>query len=190
MGFPRRTTEETHQKQGHATASDVGRVFTDYRQELEWLALFLTGDEKLVEACLVDARTLATTENQVFEEWLEHWARRATINSAAGMQQSRIRQLAATYERRPCLHGEHGPLPSESAELLKLRSPVLTSRLDVLCRFALVLRGIERYSTLESALMLGVGKVSLEAAYCAALESVTTLECELIDQLDETCAET
>ncbi len=31
----------------------IGRVFSQHSEELEWLANFLTGDEKIAAACLV-----------------------------------------------------------------------------------------------------------------------------------------
>jgi DNA-directed RNA polymerase specialized sigma24 family protein len=172
-----------------AGADEIANAFNGYREELEWLALFLMGDKELAEACLVDARSLATIENQVFEEWLEHWARRATIRSAADMQQSRITQLASAYERNPCPHKEHKPLDAETVELLKTESSMLAFRLDALCRFALILRGVEGYSARESALVLGVSRIAVEAAYCAALEFLKFQSCELIAQLDSGMAE-
>ena len=47
----------------------VGRVFSQHREELEWLANFLTGDEKIAEACIVDACAQAESENPSLEEW-------------------------------------------------------------------------------------------------------------------------
>jgi hypothetical protein len=44
----------------------IGRVFSQHREELEWLANFLTGDETIAAACLVDACALAESENRVF----------------------------------------------------------------------------------------------------------------------------
>jgi hypothetical protein len=46
------------------------------------------------------------------------------------------------------------------------------THLDTLARFALVLRGIERQSVPESALLLGIPAVQVEAAYCAALQAL------------------
>src|SRR5208283_1366149 len=48
----------------------VGRVFSQHREELEWLANFLTGDETIAAACLVDACALAESENPGFQEWI------------------------------------------------------------------------------------------------------------------------
>ncbi len=156
------------------TTEQLKRAFLDYRDDLHWLALFLTGDEVMAEACVVDACALATTGNKVFEEWLEHWARRSTVRSAIEMQKSRIAQLAAAYERRPCHHREHH---SFVPEVLK-ENDGATLRMDALCRFAIVLRGIEGYSSHESALLLNVSRTAIDAAYCAALEALAILQHE------------
>jgi DNA-directed RNA polymerase specialized sigma24 family protein len=172
-----------------ATADDIRKAFLEYRDELHWLALFLTGDQAMAKACIVDACALASTQNQVFEEWLNRWARRATVRSAIEKQKSRIIQLAAPYERNPCPHQEHESLAPETVELLKQFSGSALLRIDVLCRFAIVLRGIEDYSPRESALMLNISRSALDAAYCAALESVAILNREIGGELDATIPE-
>ncbi len=155
-----------------ATPEQLHNVFIDHRQDLYWLALFLTGDEITAEACIVDACALATTGNKVFAEWLEHWARRSTVRSAIDTQKGRIAQLAASYERRPCSHRDHQPLAPESITLLR-DSGLAPLRMDALCRFAIVLRGIEGYSAHESALLLNISRAVFDAAYCAAMDTLT-----------------
>jgi DNA-directed RNA polymerase specialized sigma24 family protein len=169
---------------GHATSDDICRVFTEYREEFEWLALFLTGNKDLADTCVVDACALAVPQKQVFLDWLERWARSMTILSAINMQQSRIAQLGATYQRHPCPHREHASLAPGEVKLLKAHPHDIVGRLDVLCRFVLVMRGIEEYSPKQSALMLGINGVVVEAAYCAALESLKMLKYEIVDVLD------
>jgi hypothetical protein len=72
----------------------VGRVFSQHREELEWLANFLTGDETIAAACLVDACALAESENPRFQELILKCACLATIRSAVQIQQRRIVQLS------------------------------------------------------------------------------------------------
>lgn len=181
----KRATPDSSSHVRHATADDVRNAFVEYREDLDWLALVLTGDHEMAEACIVDACTLATTENQVFEEWLEHWARRATIRSAIEMQRGRIVQLGTAYERRPCPHQEHTSLSPDIAELVRKQGDSLIPRMDVLCRCALVLRGIEDYSSREASVMLDVSRRALDAAYCAALDALAVLSCELLRDLDD-----
>lgn len=152
-----------------AEAANVGNVFTRYREELEWLAHFLTCDRNVAAACVVDACALAESENPDLREWLLQWARVATIRSAVQIQQRRIAQLSSVYTKRPCMHGGHLALSTESVEIMVEESMVLTRTLDVLCRCVLVICGLEKRSTQEAAVMLGVDSSVAEAAYCAAV---------------------
>ena len=153
-----------------ATPKDIRKGFTAHRKELQRLALFLTGDESLADACLTAARAFAATYKNVFLHWVLHWVRRATIVSAIRLQPLRIKQLAEMYTARPCLHGAHPLLTSEEIELLKARYRNCALQLDLLCRFALVMYGIEKYSPAQAALLLGVSKEAFDAAYCATLQ--------------------
>jgi DNA-directed RNA polymerase specialized sigma24 family protein len=174
-----RTKADGRLRSRHATGGEVQEAFNQYREGLDSLALFLTGDPRLAEACIVDARALASTHNHVFEEWLEHWARRATILSAIDMQKTRIAQLASAYERCPCPHQEHASTAPEIAELLNKQGEGFIYRTDVLCRCALVLRGIENYSSSEAALMLNISRAAFNGAYCAALQSLAIVTPEM-----------
>ena len=91
----------------------IGRVFSQHREELEWLANLLTGDETIAAACLVDACELAESENPCFQEWLLKCACLATIRSAVQIQQRRIVQLSFAYKQYPCIHGGHRALSSD-----------------------------------------------------------------------------
>ncbi len=162
----------------YATASDLRRVFIQHRNQLHWLALFLAGEEGLADACLSHAWLLAVTRRQVCLDEIEHWARRGVILTAAKIQQNRITQLAAAYRPHPCRHQDHPSLTGPELTLLKAMSHDIVFRIDVLCRFALVMRGIENYSADESALLLEVGRETVDAAYCAALESFRLLDAE------------
>jgi DNA-directed RNA polymerase specialized sigma24 family protein len=167
-----------------ASKEDVRRAFVDHREELEWLARFLIPDPDVAAACVVDACAIATAHNDVFEYWLDTWVRRATIRSAVDMQQARLKQLAAAYEHNPCPHGNHAWLSPEQLLLVYVRSDELATRLDLLCRTALVVRGIEKYSLVECALILGMTRTAVEAAYCAALELLNTVSREIVVDLE------
>jgi DNA-directed RNA polymerase specialized sigma24 family protein len=167
----------------HATGEEVCRAFREHGEELAWLAVFLTADAGLGKVCVVDAFALATTPKDVLAQSLDRWTRRCTIRSAIEMQQSRISLLASIYERSPCRHRNHAPLAPVVLDLLYDKPEELGLCLDVLCRAALVLRGIERYSPTDSALILGVSRTAVEAAYCAALQELEILSCEMLMDL-------
>jgi len=167
---------------------NMGRMFSQYREELQWLANFLTGDERVAAACVVDACALAESENPGFQEWLLEWGRLATIRSAEQVQQKRIAHLSSTYALRPCIHGGHAALASDSVELLVEESCVLMARMDVLCRFALVICGLEKRSAQDAALLLGVDQNSVEAAYCAAIKALEVIGCEQLQRQNDFAA--
>ena len=168
----------------YATGEDVREAFREHREELAWLAVFLTADTELAKVCVVDAFALATTPEDVFAESLDSWTRRCTIRSAVEMQQWRISLLASIYEGTPCRHHRHAPLAPVVLDLLYDKPEDLGLCLDVLCRAALVLCGIEGYSSTESALILGASRTAVEAAYCTALEFLEVLSCKMLAESD------
>jgi DNA-directed RNA polymerase specialized sigma24 family protein len=161
-----------------ATTQGIRETFSRYQTELEWLAYFITGDKMTAAACVADACALATARNQIFEDWLLHWARHATMGAAIQTLKSRVGRLSPTYEREVCAHGGHSPLSAGDVQLVVEEANLLVSRLDALSRCALVMCGIEKRSFREAALIMGVPRISVEFAYCAAIESLEVIRCE------------
>jgi DNA-directed RNA polymerase specialized sigma24 family protein len=155
-----------------ATQKDIRDGFTNHHEELLRLALFLTGDERLADSCLTAARALAAAYKNVFLHYVTQWVRRATILSAVRLQQLRLSQLGNMYTARHCPHEVHPVLSAEEIDSLKAQCRTCALQLDLLCRFALVMYGIEKYSPAQAALLLGVSQNAFDAAYCAALESL------------------
>lgn len=120
-----------------ATAQGIRETFSRYQTELEWIAYFITGDEMTAAACVADACALATSRNQIFEDWLLHWARHATMGAAIQMLRSRVGQLSPAYEREVCAHNGHSPLSAGNVQLVVEETSLLVSRLDALSRCAL-----------------------------------------------------
>jgi hypothetical protein len=135
-----------------ATPDDIRKVFGDYHNLLRWLTGFLVGDEKLADACIVDACTIAETESPDFHEWLVHWGARATVGCALQRQHANIAELASKYESEPA-HRKH---PALSPEYF----------------LSLVLRGIANDSYDKVAAQLGVSRSAVEGAYCVALDAL------------------
>lgn len=167
-----------------ATGEEVRDLFREHKEELAWLAVFLTGNAELAKACVVDAFALATAPSDEFVESLERWTRGCTIRSAVEMQQSRISLLACIYERTPYCERNHDPLAPVALDLLCDKPEELGLCLDVLCRAALVLIGIEHYSPSESAQILKISRTAVESAYCAALEFLEVLSCKMLMDSD------
>ncbi|MGO9937533.1 MAG: hypothetical protein ACLPH3_07660 [Terracidiphilus sp.] len=155
----------------YATVEDVRKIFADYHDALHWLAGFLIGD-KLAPACVIDACNIAERQGPVFHEWLAHWAARATLRCALQMQGAVIAELAPTYERFEGVHAQRSPLSPEDLQLLIEESDVLPGRLDVLCRFVLVMHGIAKESCEDVAAQLGVSPSAVDRAYCVAFDTL------------------
>lgn len=161
-----------------ATAEAMYNVFTLNQLELEWLAYFITGDAKVAEACVVDARSLSVSHNQVFEDWLLQWARYATIRSAIQAQRERRMLHGSTYEKLLCEHPSHAPLEASMIEFVVDNAELVIKKLDALSRVAVVVYGIQKNSLAEAALLSEVSRKAMRAAYCTALKRLDVLRCE------------
>ncbi|MBZ5573584.1 MAG: hypothetical protein LAO09_17090 [Acidobacteriia bacterium] len=171
-----------------AVSEYVGTVFSRNREDLEWLANFIIGDEKIAEACVVDACAQAESENSSLQEWSSTWASMSTIRSAAQVQQQRIAQLSSAYMQWGCIHGGHTALSSDWCDILLEESSVVFARLDVFCRFALVICGLEKRSANEAALLLGVDPASVKGAYCSAIKCLEVISCEQFQRQNDFAA--
>lgn len=163
----------------------IYRAFNGQRDELTWLALFLLASEELVDVCFLDAFEISIQRKIVFREAPTYWARRAVIQSAISMQESRIATLATIYQRHGCSHGQHASIAPEALRLLVSQSPERVLRMDVLCRFALALRGAEQYSANQSAAILGVSRKAIDGAYCAGLLALKQLAHDVLQTCEE-----
>ena len=171
----------THIRRRTSTASGYHvrtAFFPECRRDLEWLSILLVGNKDLVDTCLASASTLATTQHRVFESWIESSARQAMIRAAVLIQHARIVELSLAYERKQCPHAEHLALEPRLITLLRARAGELVDRLDPLSRVALVACGIEDYPATRAALLVGVSRAALRAAYCAGLESLSIIGSE------------
>lgn len=154
------------------TEDDIRKVFGDYHNVLRWLAVFLIGGGKPADTCIVDACTIAQTQAPVFHEWLVHWAARATVGCALQRLHAQIAELATEYEKSEPVHVEHPPLSAGYFLLLIRKSEDIHARLDVLCRFVLVMHGIAKCSCAEVAAQLGISRSAVERAYCLAFDAL------------------
>jgi len=161
-----------------ARPEDIRAAFTDHKEELTWLAEFLTDDELMASACLIDARTL-TDDNmdEICGAALASWPRDATICSALDFRRMRISELAWVYEHRVCCR-PHRPLSLEMLEFVVRHSDAIRLQLDSLCRFVLIVCGVEQRSASDAALLLGISKHVVEVAYSRVLQALEVMYCE------------
>ncbi len=161
------------------SAEEIRAAFTEHKQELTWLAEFLTNDELMASACVADAGNLSKSskEDEICQECARNWPREATIRSAVDFKRMRIAELSCAYEGEACGQ-QHPPLSLDTIELVVRESEVLRLRLDSLCRFALILCGFEQHPTAEAARLLGISKRAVEGAYGTALELLEIVHCQ------------
>jgi len=79
-------------------------------------------------------------------------------------------------------------LSSDWREILVEESGVVIARLDVLCRSALVICGLEKHSAYEAATLLGIDPAGVEGAYCAAIKSLEVISCEQFQRQNDFAA--
>lgn len=174
------TTGTVTTSSGIASAEEIRTAFIENNQALAWLAEFLIGDRTIASACVIDACTLMEREYEIGQEWLWIWPRDATIHSATDFQRSRIGQLSPVYDRGGCIHKHHAPLSQDMIGFVASESDAIRHKLDVLCRFVLILCGVEHRPSREAALLLGISKHAVDVAYCAALEFLEIIRCQAI----------
>ncbi len=166
--------EQIRRKRHYTTPDDIRNVFGDYHNGLHWLAIFLIGDEKLADACVIDACNIAQAQTPIFHEWLVRWAALATLRCALLRQHEHVSGLAPEYESGEPVNVERPPLLAEHFRRLIKYSEDIYARLDVLCRFVLVMRGIAKESLDEVAAKLGISRSAVERAYCVAFDTLAT----------------
>ena len=178
----------TTQKQGSAVAAvETNDILRLCRNELEWIALFVTGEESAAAACAVQGCESEDWSGTGSVSVIE-WASRKTLETAIDTQRSRIHQLSRVYDRRTCGHKSHDPLPASSIDFAIEETSLLIKRLDVLSRCALLLCGIQDRSPQEAARLLGVSERCVHAAYCLAFEFVETEQFDRFRQENEVAA--
>jgi len=160
------------------TPEAIRGTFAEHQEELRWLAGFLTGDDEVAQACVVDACAFAQRSWEGGADWFAVSPAFATVYSAMQIQRSRIAELSPVYEGRIGGRRTDEQLPPDLLELIVTESDVIRSRLDTICRFVLVICGIEECPSTEAARWLGISWPAVEAAYCAALESLEGFDCE------------
>jgi len=167
---------------GIASAAEIRAAFAENREELMWLAEFLSDDLLTASACVTDARDLMENnkEEEICSECLQAWTREAIVRSVLDLKRTRIAALSSTYELEDVVCRQPQPMSSSTVDLVVRESDIVCMRLDSLCRFAVVLCGFEQRSADQAARFLGVSKHAVEAAYSRALEILEVIYCQTV----------
>lgn len=160
----------TVQKDPLATTLEMQATFDAERENLYWIAFVITGDSLQAERSIIDASGLQKTNSGVFRDWLTRWAHSATARVAARGMRAAIDASAQTYSDKVCGHSDHELLSADQVAFIRELDPKqIIVNLDPLARSILVLRGIQRASISDCALLLDVPRRSVIGAYCHTL---------------------
>ena len=164
----REQTERT--RGGLASSHEIQSAFAGQRDYLYWIALLITGDGALAELAVVNASALSANYSSVFRDWLIGWAKYATVRAAVREVRNLISSSASHYVDSSSEHCDDDVLSDDQIMSLRNVDPRdIIAALDPLARSALVLRGIQRTSIADCALLLEVPRRIVAVAYYQAL---------------------
>jgi len=154
-----------------ASGSELQAVFAAEYEDLYWRALVITGEPQLARQSVVNAGQLASSNTGVFRDWLVRWARSTIARVAAESVREQIIAVAGKYVNWTCSHSDHLLFSAEQvASLRRVDALQCVADLNPLERAVLVLRGIQRASIPECALLLTVSNRCVIGAYCCVLQ--------------------
>ena len=166
------TTKREHERPngGLASSHEIQSAFNDQREYLYWIALLITGNEALAEQAVVNASALSANYSSVFRDWLNGWAKYATVRAAVREVRDLISVSASHNVDSSSEHRDGDVLSDGQIMSLRHLDPrEIIAALDPLARCALVLRGIQHASLTDCALLLDVSRGIVAGAYSRAL---------------------
>ncbi|MGA9509129.1 MAG: hypothetical protein WBV55_10955 [Candidatus Sulfotelmatobacter sp.] len=162
--------EQERPNGGLASSHEIQSAFDEQREYLYWIALLITGDDTLADLAVVNASALSSNYSSVFRDWLDGWAKYATVRAAVREVRNLISESAAYFAESPSEHADDDVLSGDQIASLRLVDPQeIIAALDPLARAAFVLRGIQHASIADCALLLDVSRRIVAVAYCQAL---------------------
>jgi hypothetical protein len=155
---------------GLASSHEIRSAFVEQRDHLNWIALIITGDHALADRAVINASDLSASNSSVFRDWLMGWTNTATVRAAVREVRALISASASRYIDSSCEHSDNDVLSDDQiASLRHVDTRDIVAALDPLARSALVLRGIQRFSITDCALLLDTPRRIVAAAYCRAV---------------------
>ena len=150
--------QTTNFQADYAKRADFCEVFERDIDALYKLAFLLTTNHQEAERCFVETLNEAFEQTRVFKDWAQTWVRRCLIRTA-------IRTVYLTSGRNPEreLWGKRQDPGAWDREI------DVVTRLAPLERFVFVMSVLERYSTWDCTLLLGVSTRRVASAQVRAL---------------------
>jgi DNA-directed RNA polymerase specialized sigma24 family protein len=158
--------EQERPNRGLASSHEIQSAFDEQRDYLYWIALLITGDKALADLAVVNASALSSNYSSVFRDWLNGWAKYATVRAAVREVRDLISASARYFAESPSEHADDDVLSDDQIASLRLVDPrEIIAALDPLARAAFVLRGIQHASIADCALLLDVPRRIVAVAY-------------------------
>ncbi len=162
--------EQERSNGGLASSHEIQSAFDVQREYLYWIALLITGDDALANLAVVNASALSSNYSSVFRDWLNGWAKYATVRAAVREVRDLISASASHFVDSSSEHSDDDVLSDDQITSLRhVDPPEIIAALDPIARCALVLRGVQHASLADCALLLDLPRPVVAAAYCQAL---------------------
>jgi len=162
--------EQERSNGGLASSHEIQSAFDVQREYLYWIALLITGDDALANLAVVNASALSSNYSSVFRDWLNGWAKYATVRAAVREVRDLISASASHFVDSSSEHSDDDVLSDDQITSLRHVDPrEIIAALDPIARCALVLRGVQHASLADCALLLDLPRPVVAAAYCQAL---------------------
>jgi len=143
----------------YAQRSHFCEVFEQDMDALYLLAFLLTANHQDAESCFASTLDEAFQQKTVFKDWARTWVRRCLIRAAIRIACPTSSKTTATRE----FWGDTQDLIARNGEIDAV------TRLAPLERFVFVMSVLERYSTWDCSLLLGVSTKKVVTAQLRAL---------------------
>ena len=153
-----------------ATPEDFQRLFAREMTDLFRLSLHLTADAEKAESCLIHAMRECFANSAVHKQWALIWARRTVIRNAIRLILGK-ENVAASCEAASDFH-----LQPSKYRIEALRESLAILALPDFDRLVFVICVLERYSTLDCALLLTRSPKDVDDARSRAISQVISAE--------------
>jgi hypothetical protein len=146
----------------YASSDDFRRVFQEETDSLSRLAFLLSADREKAQQCLVSGLEDSVNGRPVFKQWAHTWARRAIIQNAVRV-----------IHPHPMEEHAHSGFDSDGTALaVKHAETAAVFQLGPFERFVYVMSVLERYSDLDSSVLLDCTRQDVIAGRIRALQQV------------------
>jgi hypothetical protein len=156
----------------YATREDFRKILDKDLNRLYQLSFLLTADHQKAERCFVASIEDCANENRVFREWARPWTKRVVVENA--IRELKPRPSRSNSPSLPSVRNQQSSSPPghfTADALLGLGDFV---------RFVFVLCVLERYRENDCTLLLGCSASQVRGAWTRAVETLASIDQEVV----------